>query len=126
VGYLPDGTIGEWFIRPDREKKTDLVASLADGWATSSSYAIQNGGTVDWITDKARYAKDESAGIPLVWDEAADKYIPHPAMAHVSSVLDYAARIIDRIQAGKAATRLTTDEALEQAQKLAELNQQGG
>jgi len=117
VGYYNDGRIAEWFIRPDREKRTDLVASLADGWATSSSYAIQNGGDVDWITDKARNVRDESAGVPLVWERASNKYIPHPAMHRVSSVLDYAARVIDRIKSGKPATRLTDEEAAEAARK---------
>jgi hypothetical protein len=121
VGFRQDGTIGEFFIRPGKEQKTDLVASLADGWATSSSGALQSGMDIAWLIEKAMYSNDESAGTPLVWEAATDSYKPHPAFRRVSSVIDYAARVLDRIRQGKPATELTAEEVVEKQKLLARL-----
>ena len=120
AGFHPtDGALLEFFLRTDRERRSDLIASLLDGWATSSSYALQLGADLEWIVEKASYQHDESGGNPMVWDETTGKYVQHPVFGHVDSMLDLIARTLDRIHKGLPATSLTDAEKAERARKLA-------
>lgn len=110
IGFNPNGQIAEWFIRLDRENRDAPGASFADEWAKNASYALQNGGNLNWILDKARYSRDRSAGVPFVWNPDTEHYDPHPIFHHVGSVVDYVAAIIERVRDGKPAWRLTDEE----------------
>lgn len=119
--FAPGGPIGEFFLKPSHDENTDLIASLSDLWATASSYALQCGGDIGWITERARYCNDISGGVPMVWSAEQEQYITHPVFAHAKSIMDLAARVIERIRDGKPADKMTAEEAEAQAQKLAEV-----
>jgi hypothetical protein len=110
VGMRDDGTIGEFFLKPSHDEKTDLVASLADQWAQASSYALQHGAKLYWLTEHARLCADGSAGVPMVWDDTTGKYKPHPVYRRVKSIIDLAARTLERIASGKPVDVMTPAE----------------
>jgi hypothetical protein len=110
IGFDEDGRILEWFIRLDRDWRTTAAGAFADEWAKNASYALQRGGDLAWILEKARHARDDTAGVPYVWNPETDRYDPHPVIHHVGSVVDYCAAIIERVRDGKPTWKAAPEE----------------
>ena len=110
LGFYADGTLGELFVRLDRERRADVASAFADQWATALSYAVQHGLDIGWLLEKARYVRDGSGGTPYVWSDERERYERHPTIHSVTSVVDYLAAVIGRVLDGKTAARATAEE----------------
>lgn len=61
VGQYEDGTVGEIFVKMDRQGSE--VSGLADAWAIAVSKLLQKGVSLDYICDRFRNMRFEPAGV---------------------------------------------------------------
>jgi ribonucleoside-diphosphate reductase alpha chain len=79
VGLYEDGSPGELFVRMSKEGST--LSGLLDGWAITTSIALQYGVPLKAIVDKMSHMRFEPSGHSI-----------HPAIGHAKSILDYVGR----------------------------------
>jgi len=79
VGFYDDGTVGEVFVRIAKAGST--LSGLLDGWAVTTSLAVQHGVPLEVLINKLSYTRFEPAGFTGV-----------EGIGYASSVFDYIAR----------------------------------
>ena len=79
TGVYSDGTLGEIFIKA--EKEGSFVSGLMDSFATVFSIGLQSGVPLDRLISKLRFTRFEPAG-----------FTKNPEIHSASSVLDYLAQ----------------------------------
>lgn len=81
-GLYPDGSLGEIFLKSDKEGS--LVSGLLDAIATLTSFSLQHGVPLSSLTQKFRRMSFEPHG-----------WTGNPEIQYASSVLDYVFRFLE-------------------------------
>lgn len=83
VGFYEDGTVGEIFVKMD--KQGDAVSGFIDAWAISVSMLLQTGTTLEEICTKFKGMAFEPSG----WTDDKD-------IGYARSPIDYIARYLEK------------------------------